>query len=170
MEKKPIQGKGYKFKLPGILMGVEALVILLLFIPMIFGVREHFGITDSLLKGSSKDDAVTGWLVIPALLGDFTVGVAYIASILLAGFFIVSSFVVLGWNMLFHRLNQANRTWMFVVAELPPALIGIALVVIVISTIVQTGAIALVLYASPGLLLLVMVLIQCVKFKMEKFC
>ena len=98
--------KFWKWKLPLYTLLAEAAIGLLVMLPLIGILSGGQGITRRLLSGGSADDGITGWLVLPALLGDAVVGIALIALVALLVVYLVMVGGSLGWSILFHHLNQ----------------------------------------------------------------
>lgn len=151
-----MQGKEafWKWKLPLYVLLAEAAIILLTVLPMIWAGRLNQGLTERLLSGSSADDAVSGWLVLPAMLGDFFMGIFTAVVILLAVLYLVTIAASLGWSILFHFINRKNGWPLCIVAEAPALLVAGGFVLVNIWVCIDAQMIGLLLPAVPMLLLL----------------
>lgn len=152
--------KFWKWKLPLYTLLTEAAIGLLVMLPLIGILSGGQGITRRLLSGGSADDGITGWLVLPALLGDAVVGIALIALVALLVVYLVMVGGSLGWSILFHHLNQKNSWSLCIAAEAPALLVSGGAILYLLRQCIEESSAGALIASIPMLLLLAEALLQ----------
>lgn len=137
----------------GTLIG-ELVIIALLFLPVIIGWGNGFGLTARLVENSTQDDAISGWLVFPALLGNLIGGLGYIIFIMIGVFYYLTIALSIGWNALFNLINKKDNIWLTAVAVLPGVLYSIQVSACVFSLFTEIRSMQILLYIIPCIILL----------------
>lgn len=154
------QEKFWKWKLPLYTLLAETATMLLVTVPIIIMLSSSQGITQRLLSDGSAEDGVTGWLVIPALLGDAAIGIALVVLIVLTVLYLAVVCGSLGWSILFHHVNKGNSWLLCAVAEGPALLAAGGTILYAIRGCMKEQSLWPVLVIVPMILLLAEVLLQ----------
>ena len=144
----------YKWKVPLVSFLISLGVMLLVFLPMIFFVGGHMGLTEKLLDDMGPGSVGGGWLILPAMIGDFGIGVATLFFGILLFVYIVAAVIITLWNVIWNCCNRKEKKWMLAVSLIPCIIIAGLLLVETIRMFISIKMFRVFLFVVPAFILL----------------
>lgn len=144
----------YKWKVPVVSLLVNLVVMLLVFLPQICFVGGHVGLTENLIDEMGPGSVGGGWLILPAMLGDFGIAMVAVFFGAILIMYSIAAAVITIWNVIWNCCNKKEKKWMLLASLIPAGIVAVVFLVCAIRLFIDISYFETFLFVVPALIML----------------
>ncbi|BBF42313.1 hypothetical protein lbkm_0995 [Lachnospiraceae bacterium KM106-2] len=152
---------------PWKLLLLELVIIIILFLPIAYGINGSIGMTSRLLDNTTPDDYVRGWFVIPAIFGDLIMGIGFLIIVGMGIVYFAVIALVIGFHSVVASANKENKLSLFLVSIAPQGIFSIFIMGKISLFAIRSGGWCVLFYMVPVIILFIDTMIHVWDYKRD---